>query len=660
MPRDLVIGNGRLLVNLDRNLNIRDLYYPHVGLHNHVNGHLNRIGVWVDGQFSWLNDTWSVRLNYRPSTIVTDAYAVNGRLGIGLRFNDAVHPELNILLRRITVENMYPEAREVRLFFSHDFRIHESDIGDTAFFHPHTGSMIHFKRDCYLLINGQSRTGGISSYATGVKEFGGAEGTWRDAEDGVLSMHPVEQGSVDSTVGFNLNVPESGSETLDLWIAAGHSLDEVESLNSAARQSTVDVLLAECLTHWKSWLDRGLASGCTKQVDDDGLSGLYERSLLILNTQMDRSGGIVAANDTDIMKTARAHYSYVWPRDGALVANALDNAGYANLSRRFFSFCAAILPESRPYFLQKYSPDGTVGSSWHPWIVNGEAEIPYQQDSTALVVWALGKHFDRWKDKDFVASIYEDLVSPAADFMVNDLHPETRLPSPTYDLWEQRRGIHLWTCCALYGALSAATKLAMIFEPAKVETYRQARAELKSAVMNNMYDPELNRFIRGLMPGEEPGSFVPDMTIDSAMAGLFLFDFLPARDPRVMSTMEAIYDRLWVRTPIGGMARMEDDCYFRVSADLANVPGNPWFVTTLWMAEWYISVANSPRDLEPALDLLQWVARNASESGLLAEQINPYNGQPLAVMPLTWSHGALVSAIQKYRAKVRALGAKKV
>jgi len=657
MPRDLVIGNGRLLVNLDRNLNIRDLYYPHVGLHNHVNGHVNRIGVWVDGQFSWLNDMWSVRLKYRPSTLITDGYAVNGRLGVGLRFNDAVHPELNLLIRKVTVENMHPDAREVRLFFSHDFRIYESDIGDTAFFHPFTGSMIHFKRDCYFLINGITRLGGISEYATGVKEFGGAEGTWRDAEDGSLSMHSVEQGSVDSTVQFKLNVPGNGSETLDFWIAVGHSLDEVENLDTRVKESSVDSLLEEGQTHWKAWLDTGLSSGGSKQAEDDTLSQLYERSLLTLITQIDRSGGIVAANDTDIMKTARAHYSYVWPRDGALVANALDNAGYANLSRRFFSFCASILPENRPYFLQKYAPDGTLGSSWHPWIVDGKPEVPSQQDSTALVLWSVGKHFDRWKDKDFVTSIYEDLVSPAADYIIKDLDPVTKLPKPSYDLWEQRRGIHLWTCCALYGALSAATKLAMIFEPAKVDAYRQARAELKSGVLNSMFDAKLNRFGRSLVPGETPGSLQLDMAIDSSMAGLFLFDFLPARDPRVVSTMQAIYDRLWVRTPTGGMARFEDDCYFRVSADLANVPGNPWFVTTLWMAEWYIAVANSPRDLEPALDLLHWIARNASESGLLAEQINPYTGQPLAVMPLTWSHGELVSAIQKYRAKVRAFAA---
>jgi len=37
--------------------------------------------------------------------------------------------------------------------------------------------------------------------------FRGAEGTWRDAEDGKLSDDAVADGSVDSTIGMHLNVP---------------------------------------------------------------------------------------------------------------------------------------------------------------------------------------------------------------------------------------------------------------------------------------------------------------------------------------------------------------------------------------------------------------------------------------------------------------------
>lgn len=665
MPRDLVVGNGTLLVNIDRNLSIRDFYYPHVGLFNHVNGHINRIGVWADGQFAWLGNTWTIHVGYRHNTLITDACASNGRLGVALRFHDTVHPELNLFLRRVSVENLHTTEREIRLFFHHDFRIHETDVGDTAFFHPLTGSMVHFKRDCHILMNGRSAEGGIFEYATGIKEFGGAEGTWRDAEDGSLSMNPIEQGSVDSTISFRTKVPGGKSALVDFWIAVGRSMSEVEGLNKVAAAAPLDGLFMHCERHWTSWLQRGIGLEETSPGVLGGLEHLYYRSLLTLHTQIDRSGGIVAANDTDIMQTARAHYSYVWPRDGALVARALDLAGYPEPSRRFFHFAGGIISSEMPFFLQKYSPDGTVGASWHPWLANGKPEIPHQQDGTALVLWAAGKQYERWKDKNFSNIIFEDLVRPAADHMIKELDDTTSLPKPSYDLWEQRRGVHLFTCAAVYGALCAATKMARMFDPDRIKPYRDARDRVKPALLEYFYEPRLGRFVRSLIPDEEDrivrpdGSVECDLTLDASMSAIFLFEVVPPRDERVMATMEAIYDRLWVRTPVGGIARYEDDYYFKVSEDVKNVPGNPWFVSTLWMAEWYIEIANSLRDLEPALDLLRWTASHASEAGLLSEQVDPITGGPLSVMPLTWSHAAFVSTVLRYQAKVHKLSTRK-
>jgi GH15 family glucan-1,4-alpha-glucosidase len=112
--------------------------------------------------------------------------------------------------------------------------------------------------------------------------------------------------------------------------------------------------------------------------------------------------------------------------------------------------------------------------------------------------------------------------------------------------------------------------------------------------------------------------------------------------------MQAIRSRLWVKTEVGGVARYENDYYHQVSQDIANVPGNPWFITTLWLAEWYASTAHDSKDLKPSLELLEWVARRALPSGVLAEQVNPDTNAPLSVSPLTWSHAAYVAAVQSY------------
>ena len=45
LPRPLCVGNGNLLAAFDDNLNIRDLYFPFVGMENHVSGHFCKLGI---------------------------------------------------------------------------------------------------------------------------------------------------------------------------------------------------------------------------------------------------------------------------------------------------------------------------------------------------------------------------------------------------------------------------------------------------------------------------------------------------------------------------------------------------------------------------------------------------------------------------------------
>jgi GH15 family glucan-1,4-alpha-glucosidase len=122
----------------------------------------------------------------------------------------------------------------------------------------------------------------------------------------------------------------------------------------------------------------------------------------------------------------------------------------------------------------------------------------------------------------------------------------------------------------------------------------------------------------------------------------------PPDDPRIAGTMEAVREQLTVRSPIGGVARYVDDHYHQVSRDVRNVPGNPWFICSLWLAEWHARVARTADDLRLSLDLLVWACERALPSGVLAEQIDPYTGAPLSASPLTWSHAELVAAVHGY------------
>src|SRR4030067_2781003 len=98
MPRDLPIGNGALLVNFDSLYQIRDIYFPYVGMENHAQGHAFRFGVWVDGMFRWIDDPGWVRdLRYRTDTLVTSVGLPHPEPGLRIQNAGAGAPAHNPL-----------------------------------------------------------------------------------------------------------------------------------------------------------------------------------------------------------------------------------------------------------------------------------------------------------------------------------------------------------------------------------------------------------------------------------------------------------------------------------------------------------------------------------------------------------------------------------
>jgi GH15 family glucan-1,4-alpha-glucosidase len=656
MPRNLPLGNGKLLVTFDDLYQIRDFYFPHVGTENHSAGHPFRFGVWADGEFQWCSDqTWQRDLRYVPDTLATHVTLVHPQLQLRLDCHDVVDMIFDLFVRQIEIANLAPRPRDVRLFFHQDFHIYEHPVADTAYYEPARDAVLHYKGQRWFLANtalqkapGAVPVAGIEQYATGRKAFG-AEGTWRDAEDGILGGNPVAQGSVDSCIAIHTPLEAAGRATAYYWLAVGTNFDEVVRLNRTVRERGPAVFLNRTRAYWRFWSER--ADGHLAELPPE-IATLYRRSLLILRTQIDNGGAIIAANDTDIAQFGHDHYSYAWPRDGALVAHALDAAGYQDLTQRFFDFCGRVITKEG-YLLHKYNPDGSLASSWHPWIANGRKVLPVQEDETGLVIWALCQHVMRYRDLEWFKPLYREIITRGADWMAGYRHP-SGLPAASWDLWEERYGIHAFTTAAVWAGLDAAASLADHFQDDEFAAkWRRAAAEIKTAADRLLWLEGSARFARCLVDAQ--GGLQADKTVDASLFGLWYFGMYSPDDPRIQATMEAVRERLWVKTAIGGVARYENDYYHQVSRDVSNVPGNPWFICTLWLAQWYIASAKTVEDLGRALDILMWVATHALPSGVLAEQVHPYTGQPMSVSPLTWSHATFVAAVLEYLDRMAAL-----
>jgi GH15 family glucan-1,4-alpha-glucosidase len=80
-----------------------------------------------------------------------------------------------------------------------------------------------------------------------------------------------------------------------------------------------------------------------------------------------------------------------------------------------------------------------------------------------------------------------------------------------------------------------------------------------------------------------------DKRVDCSTAyGLFEYGILDIDDLRLTETVAKTKERLWTEKS-GGLARYDGDNYYRIDGQ----PPNPWFISTLWLAEYYIEKAKT-------------------------------------------------------------------
>jgi GH15 family glucan-1,4-alpha-glucosidase len=149
---------------------------------------------------------------------------------------------------------------------------------------------------------------------------------------------------------------------------------------------------------------------------------------------------------------------------------------------------------------------------------------------------------------------------------------------------------------------------------------------MRAALRMRLFDQGRGVFFRRI---DEHGN--PDPCVDSSSLHVVLEGILEPDDPMAIANLTTVERELWVDSAVGGLARYEDDYYFRRDF---NLPGNPWIITTLWLAQ---SHALAGR-MERARELLAWATAQQAPTGVLPEQVDPHTGEHLSVSPLTWSH----------------------
>jgi len=645
VARPIVLGNGELHVGLNKYGLVHDFYYPYVGFENHAAGSKlrHKVGVWINGVISWLDDegAWTFKFRYPHMSLIGHTQAKNEALGVVLEFDDTVDAEMSIFMRNIHVVNLSNDTREIRLFMHQAFAIGDSRSNtDTAQYLPDSDAILHYRGRRAFVISGTHNDQPFDQFSIGMFGDEYHEGSFRDADDGILGGNPVEHGRVDSTLGFTLTIAPQSSERVHYWISAGMSTREALYIHKNIQENGLASRLRITADWWQKWLQPALEVG--KKVPE-AHQELFIKSLMVLKSQMDKRGAIIASTDSTMLNYSKDAYAYAWPRDGAYTIWPLIRMGYYDEAYRFFDFCKTGMHPSG-YLMHKYRADGALGSSWHPYLHDGVVAAPIQEDETALVVFVFAQFYQLHKSSSLIKDFYSTMIKPMADFLAEHVDDHTGLPKPSYDLWEEVFLTTTYTTSVTYGALLAASDLASVAgDEASAVKWRSAATDMQAAAEKQLFNEERQVFYKGLIVKD--GEIIKNETIDtSAVFGAFMYGLFDADGPEVAASIKTTQEIFKTTPERPGLPRYENDAYRR---DDAEVTGNWWYITTLWMAQY----ASEKNDNETARQILDWVKAHAHSTGMLGEQISPTDDSIISPAPLTWSHAEYLSTLLDYIAK---------
>src|SRR3954468_11518866 len=348
------------------------------------------------------------------------------------------------------------------------------------------------------------------------------------------------------------------------------------------------------------------------------------------------TGAIVAAPTAGLPETEGGErnwdYRYAWVRDASLTVQALYIGSCSDEADEFVSFMTS-------------SAGGRVDEDLH---------IMYGMDGRHDLAERELPHLRGWRDSRPVRvgngawdqtqlDVYGELLDAIYLYRdeLGDLHPEIqrfvrdladtaarRWTERDAGMWEMRgeHQHHLSSKMFCWVALDRAVKLApKLGEYAKAEEWASERDRIRAAILERGWSEKRQAYAQAFDSDE----------LDAAALLMPIVGFLPATDPRMRSTIEAIARDL---TEGGLVLRYRNE--EGVNADgLVGEEG-----TFVLCSFWLVSCLAQAGQIDRAEALFDQLVGYASDLGLLAEEVDTSNGELLGNYPQAFSHIGLIVA----------------
>ena len=401
-----------------------------------------------------------------------------------------------------------------------------------------------------------------------------------------------------------------------------------ESPPQVCTQAGVTDYLHDTIVGWRTWSD-------LHQRYDGPWRDLVHHSGRVLQALMFRpTGAIVAAPTTSLPESIGGErnwdYRYTWVRDASLTLEALWVSACPDEAHWFFSWMAgAVATQIRR------GADLQIMFG-----VGGEHDLS-ERSLFHLTGWRASRPVrignGAWKQRQL--DVYGELLSAARrlrdqlskldevtrTFLVEVAETAaTRWRERDQGIWEVRGDPRdfLYSKLMCWVALDAAIDLANLLRAhERIDAWATIREQIREAILTHGWSEKARAFTQAFGSDD----------LDASALMMPIVGFLPATDPRMRSTIDAIAERL---TDEHGLVYR-----YRASDGLAGEEGT-FLLCTFWLAQAQALAG----EVERARATFEQAISYANDVGLLAEEVDPASGELLGNFPQAFSHIGLVNA----------------